>query len=188
MSKMPFTNRAIRHVAAEASKYVIAAEGAAKKCIVLDCDNTLWGGIVGEDGVGGILLDQNHPGSYFLQFQRDLLNLKSQGVLLAICGKNNEDDVVSAFRDNGNMLLSEQDFAAMQVNWDLKVENIKKISQELNLGLQHIVFVDDSEFEIEMVKELLPEVTSVLVPSNLSDLKHIFDDKGYFDKIQETGD
>ena len=84
------------------------------------------------------------------------------------------------------MILSKNDFSSMKINWDLKPENIKEIAQELNIGLQHIVFVDDSDFEIEMVKELLPDVASVLVPKNLSELKYIFDDKGYFDKLQHS--
>ncbi len=186
MSKMPFSNLAMRNISSEASKYVIAAEGDTKKCIILDCDNTLWGGIVGEDGSNGIIIDQNHPGSYFTQFQKDLLNLKSQGILLAICSKNNHDDVLSVFHDNENMILKENDFSSMKINWDLKPDNIKEIAQELNIGLQHIVFIDDSDFEIEMMRELLPDVTSILVPKNLSLLKNIFDGKGYFDKLQDS--
>ena len=186
MSKMPFSNLAMRNIAAESSKYVIASEGQTKKCIILDCDNTLWGGVVGEDGENGILIDQNHPGSYFLQFQKDLLTLKSQGVLLAICSKNNEIDVLSALRNNDNIVLKEHDFSCMKINWELKTDNIKNIARELNIGSQHIVFVDDSEFEIEMVRKLLPEVSSILIPKNLSKLKNIFDGKGYFDKLQES--
>lgn len=186
MSKMPFSNLAMRHISSEAVKYVIASNGGTKKCIILDCDNTLWGGIVGEDGANGIVLDQNHPGSYFIKFQKDLQNLKSQGVLLAICSKNNESDVLSVFRDNENMVLKENDFSCMKINWNLKPDNIKEIAKDLNIGLQHIVFVDDSDFEIEMVTKLLPEVTTVLVPKNLSMLNNIFDGKGYFDKIQDS--
>ncbi len=186
MSKMPFSTLAMRHIAFEASKYITASEGHTKKCIVVDCDNTLWGGVVGEDGVDGIHLDQHHPGSFFLQFQRDLLNVKSQGVLLAICSKNNEADVLSVFENNPNMILKEEDFAARRINWNLKTENIKEIAEDLNLGLQHFVFIDDSEFEIEMVKDQLPEVASLLVPKNLSELRSVFQWKGFFDKLQET--
>jgi FkbH-like protein len=186
MSKLPFSNLAIRHIAAESAKFIVASEGNTKKCIIVDCDNTLWGGVIGEDGDNGILLDQTHPGSYFLQFQRDLLNLKLQGILLAICSKNNESDVLSVFRNNENIILKEKDFSCMKINWELKAENIKEIAQELNLGLKHIIFVDDSDFEVEMVRELVPEVTSILVPKNLSQLKYIFDGKGYFDKLQES--
>jgi len=186
MSKMPFSNLAMRHISSEATKYITALKGDTKKCIILDCDNTLWGGVVGEDGVKGIALDQNHPGSYFIKFQKDLLNLKSQGILLAICSKNNEADVISVFRDNENMVLKENDFSCMKINWSLKPNNIKEIAKDLNIGLQHIIFVDDSDFEIEMVNELLPEVTAILVPKNLSELNNIFDNKGYFDKIQDS--
>ena len=157
MSKMPFSNLEMRHISSEAAKYVTASEGDTKKCIVLDCDNTLWGGVVGEDGTNGITLDQNHPGSYYIKFQKDLLNLKSQGVLLAICSKNNESDVLSVFQDNENMVLKEI-FFLCKINWNLKPDNIKEIAN-LNIGLQHIVFIDDSDFEIKMVTELLPEVT-----------------------------
>ena len=106
MSKMPFSKLALKHIATEAAKFIIASEGNTKKCIIVDCDNTLWGGVVGEDGDNGILLDETHPGSYFLQFQKDLLNLKSQGILLAICSKNNEADVLSVFINNKNRTLN----------------------------------------------------------------------------------
>jgi FkbH-like protein len=188
MSKMPFSNLALKHIATEAAKFIIASEGNIKKCIIVDCDNTLWGGVVGEDGDNGILLDQTHPGSYFLQFQKDLLNLKSHGILLAICSKNNEADVLSVFINNENMILKDKDFSCMKINWDLKVNNIKQISKELNIGLQHIIFVDDSDFEVEMVRELIPEVSCILVPKNLSQLKYIFDGKGYFDKLQVSNE
>ena len=186
MSKMPFSNLAMRHISLEATKYITALKGDTKKCIILDCDNTLWGGVIGEDGVDGIALDQNHPGSYFIKFQKDLLNLKSQGILLAICSKNNEIDVMSVFQDNENMVLKHNDFSCMKINWNLKPDNIKEIAKDLNIGLQHIIFIDDSHFEIEMVNELLPEVTTILVPKNLSELHNIFDNKGYFDKIQNS--
>ena len=188
MSKMPFSKLALKHIAIEAAKFIIASEGNTKKCIIVDCDNTLWGGVVGEDGDNGILLDQTHPGSYFLQFQKDLLNLKSHGILLAICSKNNEADVLSVFINNENMILKDKDFSCMKINWDLKVNNIKQISKELNIGLQHIIFIDDSDFEVEMVRELIPEVSCILVPKNLSQLKYIFDGKGYFDKLQSSNE
>jgi len=178
----------MKHIAAEAAKFIIGSEGNTKKCIIVDCDNTLWGGVVGEDGDNGILLDQTHPGSYFLQFQKDLLNLKFQGILLAICSKNNEADILSVFTNNKNMILKKKDFSCMRINWNLKVENIKQIAKKLNIGLQHIIFVDDSDFEVEMVRELIPEVSCVLVPKNLSQLKYIFDGKGYFDKLQDSNE
>ena len=186
MSKMPFSNLAMRHIAKEASKYVAASLGMTKKCIILDCDNTLWGGVLGEEGEDGILLDHSYPGSCFMEFQKILLNFKSKGILLAICSKNNESDVLSVLNKHENMVLSERDFSSMKINWDLKTKNIEEIAAELNIGLQHMVFVDDSEFEVEMVQEILPEVTTILVPKNISKLRYIFDGKGYFDNLQES--
>ena len=122
----------------------------------------------------------------FYGVSKILLNFKSKGILLAICSKNNESDVLSILNKHENMVLSERDFSSMRINWDLKTKNIEEIAAELNIGLQHMVFVDDSEFEVEMVKEILPEVTAILVPKNISKLRYIFDGKGYFDNLQES--
>ncbi len=129
-----------------------------KKCAIFDLDNTLWGGVIGEDGSNGIKIGGNYPGSAFLMFQEGLVELMNAGVILAICSKNNENDVLEVFRENPYMRLKREDFSAVRINWDSKAENIKQIAEELNIGLESIIFIDDNPIERELVKAFLPEV------------------------------
>lgn len=129
-----------------------------KKCLVLDMDNTLWGGVLGEDGIDGIQIGGDYPGNVFLYFQKALLELNKSGVLLAICSKNNEVDVLDAWEKNPYMVLRKEHFAAWRINWKDKVANIQELAKELNLGLDSFVFVDDSPEERALVRRLLPEV------------------------------
>ncbi len=124
-----------------------------KKCIVVDLDNTLWEGIVGEDGVFGIKINY-----FFKQIQQLLLLYKNTGLTLAICSKNNENDAIEVFEKNEDMILSLADFSIMKINWENKVNNIVNISKELNISTDSIIFIDDSKFECEHVKHELPEV------------------------------
>lgn len=133
-------------------------EGKRKKCLVLDLDNTLWGGVVGEDGVEGIKLSGDYPGKAFHLFQEALLQLQKQGVILTICSKNNLEDVKTVFEQNPYMLLHEEHFAAFKVNWQDKVTNIRELSSELNIGLDSMVFIDDNERERELICQQLPDV------------------------------
>jgi FkbH-like protein len=141
---------------------------AAKKCIVVDCDNTLWGGIVGEDGLAGIALGEDYPGSVFRDFQHQLLTLRSQGVMVALCSKNNEADVWEVFDGHDGMLLKREHIVAHRINWQDKVSNICSLAEELNIGLDSFVFVDDSPFEIAHISEALPMVTCLQVPSDVA--------------------
>lgn len=129
-----------------------------KKCLVLDLDNTLWGGVLGEDGVDGIQIGGDYPGKAFLYFQEALLELSHSGVILTVCSKNNEQDVLEAWDKNPYLLLKRMHFATYRINWDDKATNIKEIAEELNIGLDSLVFVDDSPEERELVKQLLPMV------------------------------
>lgn len=130
-----------------------------KKCLVLDLDNTLWGGVLGEDGINGIQIGNSYPGIAFLEFQQNLLNASKHGIILAICSKNNETDVNDVWQNNPNIILTKENFAAWRINWNSKVENIKEIANELNIGLDSIVFIDDNPVEREAVKSFLPDVT-----------------------------
>ena len=129
-----------------------------KKCLVLDLDNTIWGGVLGEDGVDGIQIGGDYPGKAFLYFQEALLELSHSGVILTVCSKNNEQDVLEAWDKNPYLLLKRMHFATYRINWDDKATNIKEIAEELNIGLDSLVFVDDSPEERELVKQLLPMV------------------------------
>jgi len=132
--------------------------GVRKKCLVLDLDNTMWGGILGEDGINGIKLGNNYPGSCFVDFQKQLKEAKKNGVLLAISSKNNENDVWEAFENHPDMILKKDDFVSFRINWNNKADNIREIAIELNIGLDSIVFIDDNPFERSLVGEIEPEV------------------------------
>ncbi len=106
-----------------------------KKCVVLDLDNTLWGGVVGEDGIDGIALSLTPPGASYLAFQQALRDLYDRGIILAINSKNNPDDALKVIREHPNMILKEPHFAAMRINWNDKVENLRELAAELKIGL-----------------------------------------------------
>jgi FkbH-like protein len=147
-----------------------AVTGKRKKVLILDCDNTLWGGILGEDGERGILLNNSTAkGKIFNEVQILLLGLQKKGVLLALCSKNNETDVNQVFKFNSDMILKDDHIVSKRINWNDKANNIKEISNELNLGLDSFVFLDDSDFEIGLIKTELPMVSVYQVPSNLSE-------------------
>ena len=137
-----------------------------KKCIVLDLDNTLWGGIIGEDGLEGIKLGPSPEGRPFWEFQKYLLSLFNRGVLLAIDSKNNLDDALKVFREHPHMILRENHFAAMKINWDDKISNMMAIAEELNIGVDSFVFFDDDKLNRIMVKDALPEVLVVDTPDD----------------------
>ena len=129
-----------------------------RKCLVLDLDNTLWGGILGEDGIDGIQVGGDYPGKAYTAWQLALKQLAASGVILAICSKNNEADVNEAWEKNPHLVLKRQHFSAVRINWLDKVSNINALAAELNIGLDSMVFVDDNPSERELVKQLLPQV------------------------------
>ena len=135
-----------------------------KKCLVLDLDNTLWGGVLGEDGIDGIHIGNTYPGNAFLFFQQALLELKKSGIILTVCSKNNEDDVFELWETHSDIILKKNDFIIHKINWKNKAENILEISKELNIGLDSMVFIDDNPTEREFVKKSLPELTVPVFP------------------------
>lgn len=158
----PYSKELISLMVNEIYKQYLIATGNTKKCLVLDCDNVLWGGILSEDGVDRINISSSGLGRPFQDFQRYLLDLYYHGVILAVCSKNDEADILRVFREHTGMVLKEEHIALFKCNWNNKPDNITDISESLNIGLDSIVFVDDSAFEIESVKTMLPEVTTVL--------------------------
>ncbi len=139
-----------------------------KKCLVLDLDNTLWGGVVGEDGFLGIKLGLEQPGSYFLAFQQAILDLANVGIILAINSKNNEQDALEVIKKHPNMVLKENHFAARRINWNDKATNLRELAAELNIGLDSIVFLDDDPINRALVRAELPEVETPDLPADPS--------------------
>lgn len=129
-----------------------------KKCLVLDLDNTLWGGILGEDGIDGIKIGGDYPGNVYLEFQRSLLALSKAGIILTVCSKNNEADVLEVWKKNPYVLIKKENLSSYRINWNNKADNIKEIAEELNIGLDSMVFVDDNPTERELVKQYCPTV------------------------------
>jgi FkbH-like protein len=158
-------------MAAVAERYVgfaLSALGKATKCIVLDLDNTLWGGVLGEEGPAGIALGPQWPGSEFVDFQRELLDLQRQGILLALCSKNNQAEVLAVLREHPGMLIRESHLAAYRVNWDDKASNIRALASELNIGLDHMLLIDDSPHERAWVRQQIPELRVPELPPDPS--------------------
>lgn len=149
-----------RHTAA-----VIAADlGLSRKCLVLDLDNTLWGGVVGEDGLAGIRLGDGPAGEAFVAFQDRILELKRKGIVLAVASKNNEADARAVFAEHPEMRIKEHDIACFAANWDTKVDNIRWIAETLDLGLDALVYADDNPAERELVRRFLPDVDVLPLP------------------------
>lgn len=183
--KSPFKKAFLSYYASDITRVARALNGQAKKCLILDCDNTLWGGIVGEDGVSGIKLDaHDYPGKVFYDFQQSVLKLHERGVILALCSKNNAEDVWAVFDSHPASLLHREHFAIARINWADKADNILDLVKELNIGLDSCVFVDDSPTECERVKLALPEVTVLPVPDPIYTYPSLLLREGLFDTLK----
>jgi FkbH-like protein len=183
IARSPINQKAMIPLANEFGKVFRALLGKISKCLVLDCDNTLWGGVVGEDGLDGIKIGASYPGSSYLSFQEEILNLHHRGILLALNSKNNEQDVLEVLNQHPDMIIKESHLACWQVNWDDKATNLRRIASELNIGIDSLVFADDSAHEIGWVKSELPEIRTILLegPSYLFRGKLL--EKGFFDGL-----
>jgi FkbH-like protein len=189
IGKAPYTLDALKNISINNFKLIRALKGKNKKCLVLDCDNTIWGGIVGEDGIDGIKISTNYPGSAFYAFQQEILNLYHRGIIIALCSKNNDFDVWNVLDNHPDMLLKRNHISTAQINWNNKAENIQKIAIELNVGLDSLVFVDDNEFEVELINKYLPEVETIHLPRGRAiDYKNILASCGYFDSLSYTNE
>jgi FkbH-like protein len=160
---------------------VKAVYGKSKKCLVLDLDNTLWGGVIGDDGLQNIILGKDHAmGEVFLDFQRYVKNLQQRGILLAVCSKNDVDNSKEGF-SHPDSILKLEDFSVFKANWNPKPENIREIAAELNVGLDSMVFVDDNPAERALVEEQLPEVAVPNVGTDVSAFAEILEHERYFE-------
>lgn len=145
---------------------ITAIQGKVKKCVIVDLDNTMWGGIIGDDGMENIQIGSLGIGKAFTEFQYWLKSLKERGIILAVCSKNTESVAMQVFTDHPDMVLRPSDIAVFVANWDNKVDNIKYIQSVLNIGFDSMVFLDDNPFERNMVREHLPHVTVPELPED----------------------
>ncbi len=167
LSKMPYTFKFFKAYAQFIRPFFLSAYGKAKKALIFDCDNTLWGGILGEDGFNGIdLSSDSNKGLMFQEVQSIALSLSQKGVLLGLCSKNNPEDVDKVLNNHPGMVLKDKHITIKEVGWLDKVTSLKNISKKLNIGLDSLVFIDDSPFEVNLVRSQLPEVTVFQVPEN----------------------
>lgn len=148
---------------------ILAAEGTFKKCIIIDLDNTMWGGIIGDDGIKNIEIGDLGIGKAFTKLQIWLLQLKQRGIILAVCSKNTESIAKEPFESHPDMVLRLDDFAIFVANWETKPDNIFYIQSILNIGFDSIVFLDDNPFEREMVKTAIPQITVPNLPQDPAD-------------------
>jgi FkbH-like protein len=169
-SKQPCSPAFLVDVCREVAHLILGLRTPPKKLLALDLDNTLWGGVVADDGLEGIEIGDTSPrGEAFKAFQRYILSLKDRGVLLAVCSKNDHEKAVEPFEKHPEMVLKMKDFVSFKANWEPKSDNLRRIAAELGLGIDSFVFVDDNPAEIEIVRQFAPGVTTILLGSDPSD-------------------
>lgn len=166
IAKMPISLELLPTVAKNVVDVIQALRGAVKKCVVLDLDNTLWGGVIGDDGLSGIQIGELGTGHAFSDFQTWLKELKNRGILLAVCSKNNEDTAKEPFEKHPEMVLHLEDISMFVANWEDKASNIRSIQKALNIGMDSLVFLDDNPFERNLVRSLIPEITVPELPED----------------------
>ncbi len=169
-ARLPIAAGYLLQMAREWMRFIVPLNaplsGRTAKVMVVDLDNTLWGGVIGEDGMAGIKVGAEYPGAAYQSLHRALLDLSRKGILLAVCSKNNLDDAMEALEKHPGMLVRAKHFAAMRINWTDKAQNLREIAEELNVGIDSLAFIDDNPFEREQVRSALPEVTVIDLPKN----------------------
>jgi FkbH-like protein len=184
IGKFAFDTKFLPLYAEHVARLLGALKGKSRKCLVLDLDNTVWGGVIGDDGLEGIIIGQGDAtGEAYLDVQRAALDLRDRGIVLAISSKNADDVARSAFRGHPEMLLRENHIAVFQANWNDKATNISAIASELSIGLDSIVFVDDNPAERALVREMLPEVAVPELPEDPALYARTLAAAGYFETV-----
>jgi FkbH-like protein len=179
-SKAPYTFAFLKKYVSAIENIVLRNNGKLKKAIIFDCDNTLWKGVIGEDGLDNIdMSPDSKSGTFYHMVQQIAVYLSKRGVIVGICSKNNEKDVLDVFKNHKDMVLKEAHIVIKKINWEDKASNLIAIGNELNIGLNSLVFVDDSNFEINLIKENVPEIHTIQVPANIAEypeliLKNVF--------------
>jgi FkbH-like protein len=170
-------------------RILAAQRGQSKKCLVLDLDNTLWGGVIGDDGLEGIVIGEGSAaGEAHLALQRYAKQLKERGVILAVCSKNDSTIAEAAFNEHPEMLLRRSDIAAFRANWDDKAENLKAIAARLNIGIDSLVFVDDNPVERARIRQSLSAVAVPELPDDAAHYVRCLSDAGYFEVVAFTSE
>jgi FkbH-like protein len=165
-ARLPFAAEALAPLADAYLRALLPLSGRVVKALVVDLDNTLWGGVAGEDGLEGVRLGPEYPGAAHTALQRVLRALRARGILLAVASKNNEQDALAVLDGHPAMLLRSDDFATLRINWNDKAQSLREIADELNIGVDALAFVDDNPAERERVRLALPEVTVVELPGD----------------------
>lgn len=182
--KHPVSSACLVPYVRSVAQIVGAIFGRSAKCVVLDLDNTLWGGVVGDDGVAALLIGPGEPlGEAFQAFQRYLLDLKNRGVLLAVCSKNDEPVALAPFLSRSEMILRRDDFAAFVANWEPKSIGLRRIAASLNIGLDALVLVDDNPAEREEVRQALPAVRVLEIGVDPAEYPLALDRTGWFETV-----
>jgi FkbH-like protein len=184
--RQPFADRFLWEMGQGIARLLAALHRPPRKCLAVDGDNTLWGGIIGEDGIEGVQIGEDFPGSAHRDLQRLLLRRRAEGVLLALVSKNNEPEVRALMEGHSGMLLRPADFAAWRVNWRSKSENLVELARELNLGLESFVFLDDNPLEIESMRAALPQVLCVQLPEDPAEWLAALRGLTCFDRLEVT--
>jgi FkbH-like protein len=166
LGRLPFSEGFSQRLARRWIGLTLALLGKTARVVVLDLDNTLWGGVLGEDGLAGIRVGGDYPGNAYATFQRALKRLPERGIGLAVCSRNDRDLAIQALETHSAMLIRPSEFIAMQINWRPKWENLREIAAELNLGLESLLFVDDNPIEREQIRLNLPEVKILDLPAS----------------------
>jgi FkbH-like protein len=183
----PLSSLALTRLAELSVRHLQALSGPATKCVVVDCDGTLWGGTIGEDGLTGLVLGTEGPGRRYADLQHSLLNLRRRGIVLALCSKNEEADVRQVMSSHPDCVLGWNDFAAHRVNWEDKATNIVAMAEELNLSLEHMVFIDDDPWQCESVRSRLPNLGVLQWPDDFEGLTSLHQ-LGLFDALPATAE
>jgi FkbH-like protein len=183
MVRMPFAPDSMLPMVSAWLKFIHPLTGVICKVLAVDLDNTLWGGVLGEDGVDGLKLGVEYPGALYRGFQRAILDLYQRGVLLAVCSKNNHEEAMAALRNHPGMLLKPEHFAAFRINWQDKAQNLREIAAELNLGIDSVAFFDDNPVERELVRSEVPEVKVIAVPDHVRGYTQALRDCPFFERL-----
>jgi FkbH-like protein len=184
--RLPVASPHLPHLVGEWLRFLHPLTGKIAKCVAVDLDNTLWGGVIGEDGMNGIRLGQEYPGAAFRELQRALLDLTRRGVLLAVCSKNNQDDAMEALSGHPGMLLRPRDFVAMRINWNEKAQSLREIAAELNIGLDSVAFLDDNPVERQHIREQAPEAIVVDLPDDPMRYAQAVRECAWFERLTRT--